>query len=255
MARYNTVALQSSTSSATTISAPAQGLFTEFTGNAPYTVTIPDPTVYYGQTQSFFNNTSGGGAGTITLQTPTGTFIGPSGTATNTYPLPTQSTVTLGSDGSNYVIVSENGGNTVSSTSTTTGLATFSGNVQASGSYVRASSAFTPSNAYDLTTLTYIQAQYGQAWSVQSSSFTTTPGGRYFCTGGITVTLDASPFVGEMVQIVDYNGNFNSSNLTVSPNGGKIMRQATNMTVSTAGAAFTLVYSGSTNGWLMANGI
>jgi hypothetical protein len=254
MARYNTSLAQGTQSSGTNpITTPAAGQLTEFTGTAPYIITIPDPTIYQGVVQSFYNNTSP--AGNVTLQTPSGTFIGPGGTASNQYILPTQCTVTLSSDGAAYILQSQSGGNLVATTSTFGGLATFNNNVQLSGTYVRASSAFTPSATYDLTTLTYIQTVYGQTWSVQGSSFTATAGGRYFCSGGITITLPASPNVGDMVQIVDYNGNFNSSNITVNPQSNKIMRQATTMTVSTAGAAFTLVYSGSTNGWLMANGI
>jgi hypothetical protein len=244
MARYNTVAPSGSTSTATTISTPGQGLLTEFTGTAPYTVVIPDPTLYYGTTNSFYNATSG----TITLQTPAGVFKGPSSSNGSTQALAAGTTISLASDGTNYIIVSENGGPLIATTSTFSGAAQFNGSVTAS-------SAFTPSATYDLTTLTYVQTNYGQTWSVQSSGFTAIAGGRYFCAGGITVTLPASPNLGDMVQIVDYNGSFASSNLTVNPQSNKIMRQATTMTVSTNGAAFTLVYSGSSNGWLMANGI
>ena len=245
MARYNTVAPSGSTSTAVTISSPAQGLLTEFTGTGPYTVVVPDPTLYYGATNSFYNATGQ----TITLQTPNGVFNGPSSSGTNLQAIPAGTTITLASDGVNYVIVNENGGPLVATTVTVSSTAQFN------GTYVRATSNFTPSNAYDLTTLSYVQTNWGQPWVVQSTSFTTTAGGRYFCTGGITVTLAASPNLGDMVHIVDYNGNFNSSNLIVSPGSNKIMRQATNMTVSTAGAAFTLVWSGATNGWLIGQGI
>jgi hypothetical protein len=244
MARYNTVAPSGSTSSAATITSPSQGLLTEFTGTAPYTVIIPDPTLYYGSTNSFYNSTGG----TITLQTPAGTFRGPTGSAGNTQLLASGTTMTLASDGVNYIIVSENGGQLLATTSTFSGAAQFNGTVTAS-------SAFTPSATYDLTTLTYVQTNYGQPWSVQGSGFTATAGGRYFCAGGITVTLPASPNLGDMVHIIDYNGSFAASNLTVNPGANKIMRQATTMTVSTTGAAFTMVWSGASNGWLMANGI
>jgi hypothetical protein len=245
MARYNTVSQSSSTSSSTTIGAPSQGLYTVFTGTAPYTVIIPDPTIYYGYTNSFYNST----AGVITLQTPNGVFKGPSSSNTTTQAIPAGTTISLSSDGTNYAIINENGGALVATT------ATLSDNAQFNGSYVRASSAFTPSSTYDLTTLTYIQTNYGLGWSVVGSGFTAVAGGRYFCAGGITVTLAASPNLGDMVQIVDYNGNFNTSNLSVNPQSNKIMRQATTMTVSTAGAAFTLVWSGATNGWLVGQGI
>jgi hypothetical protein len=245
MARYNTVSPSGSTSTATTISTPSQGLLTEFTGTAPYTVVIPDPTLYYGTTNSFYNATSGA----ITLQTPAGVFRGPSSSNGSTQVIPAGTTISLASDGVNYIIVNENGGPLVATTVTVSDVAQFN------GSYVRASSAFTPSNAYDLTTLTYVQTNYGQTWSVQGSSFTAVAGGRYFCSGGTTATLPSSPNLGDMVHMIDYNGNFASSNFTVNPGSNKIMRQATTMTVSTNGAAFTLIWSGSTNGWLMANGI
>jgi hypothetical protein len=244
MARYNTVSPSGSTTTATTISTPSQGLLTEFTGTAPYTVVIPDPTLYYGTTNSFYNATSGA----ITLQTPSGVFRGPSSSNANTQVVPTGTTISLASDGVNYIIVNENGGPLVATTSTFSGAAQFNNTVTASA-------AFTPTNTYDLTTLTYIQTNYGQTWSVQAGSFTATAGGRYFCNGGTTATLPASPNLGDMVHMIDYNGNFASSNFTVNPGSNKIMRQATTMTVSTTGAAFTLIWSGATNGWLMANGI
>ena len=51
-------------------------------------------------------------------------------------------------------------------------------------------------------------------------------------------------------------GNITSlGNLTIANNGNKIQRILDNMTVSTNGAAFTLVWSGATNGWLVATGI
>ena len=106
MARYNTVAPSSATTASATITAPSQGLFTEFTGTAPYTVTIPDPTIYFGSTQTFYNST----AGVVTLQTPNGTFTGPTGTGTTTQTMASGTTMFLASDGVNYIIVGENGG-------------------------------------------------------------------------------------------------------------------------------------------------
>jgi len=109
MARYNTVLSSATTTTTATISAPGQGLFTEFTGTAPYTVTIPDPTVYTGQTQSFYNSTSG----VITIQTPVGGeyFKGPglSG-STTTFALPSGSTVVIASDGASYIVLATSGG-------------------------------------------------------------------------------------------------------------------------------------------------
>lgn len=120
MARYNSVLVAGTQNGATTISTPAQGLFTEFTGTAPYTVTIPDPTLFIGTTQSFYNSTSGN----VTISTPSGLFRGPSSSGNTTQVIPTLSTITLGSDGTNYIVLAIDGGplqaTTLSASSTVT---------------------------------------------------------------------------------------------------------------------------------------
>lgn len=259
MARYNTVTPVTSVTSTATIPAPTYGTLTTFTGTAPYTVTLASPVLFTGIAQSFYNNTGG----VVTLSSPSGNIIGPGFTAAASQTMPNQATYTLISDGTNYAVINNEGGPQIASTMTVnstlgvTSTATFSAGVNFNGSSVTASSAFTPSNTYDLTTLTYIQSKYGNTWTYQAGSFTAVAGGRYFCNGGTTVTLPSAPTTGDAVHIIDYNGNFGSSNLTVAQAGGiYIMRQNTNMTVSTSGAAFQLVYSGAANpGWLVAQGI
>ena len=59
MARYNTVTPTLTTTTNTTITTPSAGLFTKFTGTAPYTVTLPNPVLYVGESQTFYNATSG----------------------------------------------------------------------------------------------------------------------------------------------------------------------------------------------------
>lgn len=123
MARYNTSAISATVGNATTITSPGAGLFTEFTGTAPYTVVIPDATLYQGTTQTFYNATSG----VITLQTPTAGqyFKGPGQTGTsNQYNLASQGTTILASDGTFYAVVLGSGGpvaaTTLSASSTVT---------------------------------------------------------------------------------------------------------------------------------------
>jgi hypothetical protein len=68
--------------------------------------------------------------------------------------------------------------------------------------------------------------------------------------GGVTVTLPASPSLGDMVTFVDQGYDFNSNALVVGRNSSNIANAASNLTVNTQGAAFTLVYSGdATTGW------
>ena len=120
MARYNTVTPAGSIASASTINTPAQGLYTEFTGTAPYTVQLASPVTYQGAQQTFYNAT----AGLITLSSVTnGGFIqGPGQTSTSTtYGLVAGATCTLFSDSTNYQLVSSNGANTFVNNLTTAG--------------------------------------------------------------------------------------------------------------------------------------
>jgi hypothetical protein len=63
------------------------------------------------------------------------------------------------------------------------------------------------------------------------------------------VTLPASPSVGNQVTFIDAKGSFGSNNLTIARNGSNINGSAANLTVSTNGEAFTLVFLNATRGW------
>ena len=65
----------------------------------------------------------------------------------------------------------------------------------------------------------------------------------------ITVTLPASPAVGNEVTFIDSGNAFGSNNLTIARNSQPILGTAANLTISTNGAAFTLVYVNATRGW------
>ena len=65
----------------------------------------------------------------------------------------------------------------------------------------------------------------------------------------VTVTLPASPAIGNEVTFIDSGNGFNSNNLTINRNSSPILGNASNLTVSTNGAAFTLVYVNATRGW------
>lgn len=64
-----------------------------------------------------------------------------------------------------------------------------------------------------------------------------------------TVTLPASPDKGDRIRFFDVAKTFDSNALTVARNGQLIMGDAANLTVSTEGAAFELVYYNTTYGW------
>jgi hypothetical protein len=65
----------------------------------------------------------------------------------------------------------------------------------------------------------------------------------------ITITLPASPSIGDEVSFIDGKGTFGSNNLTIGRNGQPINTATSNLTISTNGQSFTLVYANSTRGW------
>ena len=67
--------------------------------------------------------------------------------------------------------------------------------------------------------------------------------------GSYTVTLPASPALGDSVRIFDVTSSFDSNALTIGRNGQPIMGALADLTVSTEGAAFELVYYDGSQGW------
>lgn len=85
--------------------------------------------------------------------------------------------------------------------------------------------------------------------SVHSSGTVSAVASRtYFLTGIVVLNLPASPTVGDWVKICNRGTTLTS---TVGRNGSNIMGLAENMTVDVANVPFTLVYSDSTNGWVI----
>jgi len=66
----------------------------------------------------------------------------------------------------------------------------------------------------------------------------------------VTVTLPASPAIGNEVTFIDSGNNLSSNNLTIARNGSNILGAASNLVVSANGSAFTLVYVNATRGWI-----
>ena len=95
----------------------------------------------------------------------------------------------------------------------------------------------------------------GTSWQTEkTTSFTAVAGEGYFVnttSGAITVTLPASPSLGDEVSIIDASGTADTNNITVGRNSENIQGSAADLTISTERAAFTLVYFNSTQGWLL----
>jgi hypothetical protein len=96
------------------------------------------------------------------------------------------------------------------------------------------------------------------AWqSVQTTGFTAVAARAYPCnttSAAFTVTLPASPSVGDQVLLLDYAGTFATNNLTVNPNSLKIQTQTGNRIFATNRLALTFTYIDSTQGWVVSSG-
>jgi hypothetical protein len=97
----------------------------------------------------------------------------------------------------------------------------------------------------------------GTSWqAVKTSNFTAAAGQGVFCNtsgGAFTLTLPAGT-IGDEVSFIDYAGTFDSNNLTIASNGSeKIHGSTDNLTVAVERASNTLVFTDSTQGWLLKN--
>jgi hypothetical protein len=103
--------------------------------------------------------------------------------------------------------------------------------------------------------LSFATISGGAAWqAVKTASFNAVAGEGYFInttSGVITMTLPATPTIGDFVSFIDYAGTFDTNNLTIARNSENIQGSAADLTVSTERAANTLVYTDGTQGWLL----
>jgi hypothetical protein len=105
-------------------------------------------------------------------------------------------------------------------------------------------------NWYDIFTL----AGLGEAWLDKSGNYTASDGDNIFVDtsgGAVTITLPASPSIGNQVKIIDSHGTAATNNITVGRNSEKIQGTAADLTISTNRAGISLVYYDSDNGWLL----
>ena len=103
--------------------------------------------------------------------------------------------------------------------------------------------------------LSWTEMSGGTSWqAVKTSGFTAVAGQGYFCnttSAAFELALPAGT-IGDEVSVIDYAGTFDSNNLTVAPDGSeKIEGTAADLTVAVERAAFTLVFTDSTQGWLL----
>jgi hypothetical protein len=95
----------------------------------------------------------------------------------------------------------------------------------------------------------------GTSWqAVKTGNYTAVAGQGVFCnttSGSFTLTLPSSPTIGDEVSFIDYAGTFDTNALTIGRNSSKINGAEADLTVSVERAANTLVFTDSTQGWLL----
>jgi hypothetical protein len=236
MARYNSASV-ATLSSATVITTPSQGLVTELIGFPPYAVTIPDPTIWFGSTQTFYNNSGG----VVTLNTPNGTFTGPGSSGTTGLAMPNQSVVVLASDTTKYVVVSFDGGPTYTQTG--------NGN---SGSYallmngdlVQSASTM---NLVNTNTTTVNAFGAATAISIGATTGTTTINNNLYVKGNLVQINSSSVLVEDKNIEIGYINPINFGSGTVSAAIGGSITGSTTFT-SISGTKIASGYTGTVSG-------
>ena len=89
-------------------------------------------------------------------------------------------------------------------------------------------------------------------WTAKTANYTAVAGDRVLADtsgGAWTLTLPASPAVGDEIHILDAAASFDNNNLTVARNSLKIQGGTADLTLTTENTGIGLVYMNSTYGW------
>ena len=98
-----------------------------------------------------------------------------------------------------------------------------------------------------------VKALVEKGYKTTTTAYTAVNGDQIFVdtsSTAVTITLPASPAVGNEVHFIDSKLSFNSNNLIINRNSEPINGATSNLTVSENGESFTLVYANSTKGWI-----
>ena len=113
-------------------------------------------------------------------------------------------------------------------------------------------SAALPTDYVDVTALNSALASYKQEVNLTASSnITLVAGRRYFVdtAAARTLTLPASPTLGQEIIIFDATGSAGTNNITLSRNGNKINGLTEDAIIDVNQSVTTLIYTGTTLGW------
>ena len=93
------------------------------------------------------------------------------------------------------------------------------------------------------------------AWTVVNSAQTVAANTRYMVdssAASFTLTLPASPTIGQYVEFADQESCFATYNVTLGRNGSNILSAASDLVLNVDNAVVRLIYSGyAAQGWLV----
>ncbi len=221
MARYLTTSPVYSVTGVTTLPDLTDNLFVLLSGTT-YTVTLPSIPGAIGKQITIYNSASG----SVSLSS-TANIIGAIGTPGTTYVLPTNTTAILESNGSNYVVVHNQGGPFFATSGTFSSSLTVQGGADISGGAIGLSPANNNVNINPTGTGTVTISPAG--------TLTMNPGGAISLTGSSTLTL------GTAGQTTTMNGNIgataNNQTINLAPTGsGSVTLNPAGAVTITAGS-------------------
>ena len=193
MARYNTIVASTSLSAGTTLGSPGSGIFNEITTGG-ITVQLPNPVLYAGSSQIFYNST----ASTATLSTTIngGQIQGPGLTSATTQTINASSIFELWSDGINWVAVA-NGGNASSvSTLSASGVITSTVATGTAPFTVASTTNVANLNASSLNGATFSNPGSIGAGTAGAGAFTTLSASSTVSGTGFSTYLASPPAIG-----------------------------------------------------------
>ena len=98
-----------------------------------------------------------------------------------------------------------------------------------------------------------VNALVEKGYKTTTTAYTAVNGDQIFVdtsSTAVTITLPASPAVGNEVHFIDSKLNFNSNNLTIGRNIQPINGATSDLVVNENGESFTLVYANAAKGWV-----
>ena len=94
----------------------------------------------------------------------------------------------------------------------------------------------------------------GLTWVEKATAYTAVTGDNVLvdCSAAVrTITLPASPVIGNIVRVCDATGSAATNNITVGRNSEKIQGASADLTIATNRASIGLVYYNTAQGWVL----